>query len=123
MINLSKIKDRIEIVDDQIGGPTSARSIANTCHKIAIDLTDGKGQFGIFHYGYPALSWADFAEEIFKNIKKDILVDRIKSEAFPSFVKRPLNSKLDCKKLKTVFNIEPDDWKNDLKLVLSELGE
>ena len=70
----------------------------------------------------PRANWADFAEEIFKNIK-GYIVDRIKSEAFPSFVKRPLNSKLDCKKLKTVFNIEPDDWKNDLKLVLSELGE
>ena len=124
MIKLSKVKNRIKVVDDQIGNPSSAHSISNACYKIALDLINGKGQFGIFHYsGYPTVSWADFAKEIFKNIKTDIFVDRIKSEEFSSFVKRPLNSKLDCRKLQSVFNIKPDSWKKDLIFVLDELGE
>ena len=38
MRRLSEIKDQINVVDDQIGGPTCARDIAQTCISIAGQL-------------------------------------------------------------------------------------
>ena len=63
MRRLCKTTDVLNIVDDQIGGPTCASDIARACITIANQLIDEPQKSGIYHYsGYPDVSWCEFDE-------------------------------------------------------------
>ena len=116
--------DTLEVVTDQIGGPTSARSIAQTCDRITKVLLKTDSKSGIYHFcGTPSISRADFAREIFRQAKKPTIVTAIKTSHYPTLAKRPLNSRLNCISLKTSFDISQPDWRDDLTIVLRNLGE
>jgi len=121
ILGASRNSKQIEVVADQIGGPTSAKQLAKTCIKISYRLVDDYSLKGIYHYsGSPDTSWSDFARSILQNNDK-IRVKEIKTSDFDSKVKRPLNSKLDCSVLEKKFGIKRPLWSDDLKLVLNEL--
>ncbi len=111
----------LRVVDDQIGTPTYTYDLA----RLLVDmvLTD---KYGYYHAtnegGY--ISWADFAEEIFKQAKKDVKVNRVTTEEYGvSIAKRPFNSRLDKSKLiENGFKPLPD-WKDALSRYLEEIKE
>lgn len=123
MIRLGKERENLGVVADQVGGPTYAGDIASTLINIANQILQGKSEaFGIYHFtGKPYVSWHQFAEAIFaeadlqKIIEKRPLVNAISTSDYPTPAKRPANSRLDLKKIKQVFNIEPSDWQKALK--------
>lgn len=124
MLRLGKERDALNIVNDQIGGPTAAADIAATLLKMATALHDGKAQCRIYQYsGAPDVSWADFAKEIFTQAGINIDVSGIPSSAYPTAATRPLNSRLDCSRTENVFGIPRPDWRLSLTDVLLELGE
>ncbi|PSW30352.1 dTDP-4-dehydrorhamnose reductase [Photobacterium phosphoreum] len=126
MLRLAQQRDSLGIVADQFGGPTYAGDIAAELMKIAKTITDSKNIFttnnyGIYHFsGMPHVSWCEFAQVIFdKAVEQNILVkspdiNGIKTEEYPTPAKRPANSKLDTKKITTVFNIPASDWQSAL---------
>jgi len=121
MLRLGTERDALAIVADQIGGPTSARSIAKACLKLAESLYAG-GPSGVYHFsGGPDVSWADFAREIFAQAGLAIDVKDIPSSDFPTPAKRPGNSRLECSAIKRDHDIDRPDWHADLKDVLQEL--
>lgn len=121
MLKLSESRDELNVVSDQIGGPTSAGSIAAACLTIARALLNKSGPTGIYHLsGTPDVSWADFARGIFRQAGKDVTVNDIPTSEYPTPAARPLNSRLDCAATKTDFDIDRPDWKADLNQVLSE---
>jgi dTDP-4-dehydrorhamnose reductase len=62
MLRLSDTSDALNVVADQIGGPTPARDIAAACLKIAEQLIQDPSKSGTYHFsGTPDVSWADFA--------------------------------------------------------------
>lgn len=120
-----KLADRgyqeLKVVDDQIGTPTYTYDLA----RLLVDmiLTD---KYGYYHAtnegGY--ISWADFAEEIFRQAHKDVKVKRVSTAEYGiSIAKRPFNSRLD--KIKLVENgFKPlPDWKDAVKRYLEEIKE
>ncbi|MEL6563908.1 MAG: dTDP-4-dehydrorhamnose reductase [Pseudomonadota bacterium] len=121
MLRLSEARNALSVVDDQVGGPTPARGIAETVLKITGALLDGhKG--GTYHYaGAPNTSWAGFAREIFAQAGRDVSVTGIATADYPTPATRPLNSRLDCTTLETEFGVTPADWRRDLALVLKAL--
>lgn len=122
MLRLAEDRDALTIVSDQIGGPTAAADIASALLQIAPQLSAGKSG-GTYHYaGQPAVSWADFAREIFAISGKKVDVQDIPSASYPTPAARPKNSRLDCQTLETDFGIVPPDWRNSLHKVLSDLG-
>jgi dTDP-4-dehydrorhamnose reductase len=71
MLRLSDTRDALNVVADQIGGPTPARDIAAACLKMAERLIADPSKSGIYHYsGAPDVSWADFARAIFEQAGK-----------------------------------------------------
>lgn len=121
MLRLSESRDILSVVDDQIGGPTSAGSIANTLLIMARAMVNGQGG-GTYHFaGTPAVSWADFASEIFAVAQREVTVNGIPTADYPTPAQRPLNSRLDCSLLETEFGITPPDWKSDLAKIVSDL--
>lgn len=124
MLRLGKERDRLTIVADQVGGPTPARAIAAACMEIAGQLAADPDKTGIYHFaGAPDVSWAGFAREIFAQSGITCDVADIPSLDYPTPARRPLNSRLDCTTLETVFDISRPDWRQGLRDILRDLGE
>ncbi len=122
MLRLSESRDTLNVVEDQIGGPTPAAAIADACLTIAGALLTSPEKSGTYHFsGHPETSWKGFAEQIFSAIGKEIDVRGIPSEAYPAPATRPANSRLDCALIRKVFGINRPDWRVGLDEVLAEL--
>ncbi len=123
MLRLGAERDRLTIVADQLGGPTSAAAIARACLTVAEALCQHPEKAGTYHLsGGPDVSWADFARAIFARAGLAPEVVDIPSSAYPTPAARPLNSRLDNTALTQAFNLGCPDWQADLEEVLRDLG-
>jgi dTDP-4-dehydrorhamnose reductase len=120
MLRLGAERESLNVVADQIGGPTPAADIADALYTIAAGLLAGKAG-GILHFsGAPDVSWAQFAREIMQQAGLACVVNDIPSSAYPTPAKRPLNSRLECGEL-AAFGIERPDWRLGLNDIIKEL--
>jgi dTDP-4-dehydrorhamnose reductase len=130
MLRLGETHDRVRVVDDQKGCPTSALDIAEAILLIAEKLVihPQNENYGIFHLtGSGQASWADFADFIFVEQAllggKSVKVERISTRDYPTAARRPSNSTLCGDKLDKAFGIRLNDWKLSTKAVLKEIWE
>lgn len=121
MLRLGQERDSLNVVADQVGGPTPSASIAKALLVMAKAMQGGvKG--GVYHFaGEPDISWAGFAREIFSQAGSDVSVHGIPATDYPTPAVRPMNSRLDCTSLMADFGIERPDWRAGLAEVLVEL--
>ena len=87
----------VRVVDDQFGTPSYTFDLA----RLLVDMI-GTEKYGYYHAtnegGY--ISWADFAEEIFRQAGKDVKVVRVSTQEYgQSRAKRPFNGRLEKSKL------------------------
>lgn len=123
MLRLSETRDALNVVVDQIGGPTPADAIAAACLEIADQLYANPDKSGTYHFaGSPDTSWCGFAQEIFARARRDVAVTGIPTSDYPTPAVRPLNSRLDCSTTTTSFGIVRPDWRAGLDRVLKDLG-
>jgi len=124
MLRLGRECESLSVVADQIGGPTPARAIAAACVTMAETLVSEPERCGVYHFaGAPDVSWAGFAREIFAQADINCAVEDIPTTDYPTPVARPLNSRLDCSTLESVFGLSRPDWRAGLTDILKELGE
>lgn len=122
MLRLGAERDALRVVADQIGGPTPAADIAAASLQVLDALGTNHSKSGTYHYsGGPDTSWAGFARAIFEIAGLEVAVEEIPTSEYPTPAARPLNSRLDCAQLETVFGITRPDWKAGLAAVLKEL--
>lgn len=122
MLRLGAERDKLTIVADQIGAPTSAKAISRACMAVATQLLEDPQKAGIYHFqSSPYCSWADLARELFQFAKLPCVVEDIPSSAYPTPATRPLNSRLDCTSFEETFKIPRPDWKADLRDILEDL--
>lgn len=108
MLNLSKTRNEVSVVSDQYGSPTYTVDLASLLYEMS--KTEEYGTYHANNEGY--CNWAEFAEYIFKSNNKDVKVNHIKTEDYPTKAKRPKNSKLSKQSLiDNGFNLLPD-WQN-----------
>ncbi|MEG1719113.1 MAG: dTDP-4-dehydrorhamnose reductase [Clostridia bacterium] len=111
MLNLANTKSEINVVGDQNGSPTSATTLCEIIERFLII----KPEFGIYHSSNEGFTtWAEFAKLIFKISNKNVKVNSVTSEEYPSPTKRPKNSKLSKGKLNSI-GIFPKNYKNALE--------
>ncbi|WP_271309420.1 dTDP-4-dehydrorhamnose reductase [Shimia sp. MMG029] len=123
MLRLGETRDALNVVSDQVGGPTAAHDIAAACLSLAKQMIAGSTG-GIYHFsGAPDISWAGFAREIFSQADLAITVNDIPTLEFPTPAKRPFNSRLDCSSLEADFGVSRPDWRESLTRVLIDLKE
>ncbi len=124
MLKLANMgKTELNVVCDQIGSVTYTYDLS----KLLCDMIE-TNKYGIYHAtneGY--ISWAEFAEEIFKEAKKQVKVNHVTTEEYlkmvPQQAKRPLNSRMSKDSLdKAGFKRLPD-WKDALNRYLKELED
>lgn len=132
MLRLARERDRLTIVNDQFGAPTTSIEIAKATRKIVAGVM--KGTFGgdqdlsgIYHMTCAgSTSWYGFAEAIFR--RAGVLLGSkipelipISTEAFPTPARRPHNSVLCNDKLHAQFGIELASWQTALDNVMTAL--
>lgn len=121
MLRLGRERDSLNVVADQIGGPTPAAAIADALFTAAHALRGGaKG--GTHHFsGAPDTSWAGFARAIMAGAALGCRINDIPSSAYPTPARRPLNSRMDCAAFLRDFGIARPDWRAGLKDILKDL--
>jgi dTDP-4-dehydrorhamnose reductase len=96
MLRLAETRKQISVVNDQIGSPTYAGDLAEFSLKV---ISSGSTAYGLYHYSnLGAISWYDFAVEIFKQHKKEVRVVPIPTSSYPTAAKRPPFSVLDLQR-------------------------
>jgi dTDP-4-dehydrorhamnose reductase len=126
MLRLGRERGELRIVADQTGGPTEAHDIADAIIAMADACRrPGFSAWGDYHFaGAPSTTWYGFAQTIFERARgpRPRLV-AIASRDYPTPAARPLNSTLDCRRIREMFGIEQPDWRGSLARVLADLEE
>ncbi|HEY1064531.1 MAG TPA: dTDP-4-dehydrorhamnose reductase, partial [Pirellulales bacterium] len=125
-------RDELEVVDDQIGAPTSAAFLARTAAGMVERLgpvREGRWRRfgGLFHLaGRGEVSRCGWAEEILAagcraGLLRGTRVAPIPSSRRPTPARRPLNSRLDVSKFTAVWGVSPPFWDADLRAQLPQI--
>ena len=110
MLRLAENGDKVRVVEDQVGSPTSARELAR-----AITAQLFTDNYGLFHATCEGnCSWADFAREIFRLAGRDTYVEGITSAEFAAKAPRPAYSILENYMLKLTGGYQFADWHDAL---------
>ena len=131
VLKWSRQNTTLNVVDDQISGPTWARTLAEiTSFILAENKKDLHGllseRSGVYHVaGGGFTSRYDWAREILANDPRPAeqtvqSVEPASSEAFPTPAVRPLFSALDCSLFEESFGLRLPDWKNTLRMAMAE---
>jgi dTDP-4-dehydrorhamnose reductase len=128
MLRLAETRERIQVVDDQHGAPTYARDLAQAILEIIgqIEERPEKKFGGIYHLTAAGkTTWYGFASAIFAGWaargRKIPIVEAITTADYPTPVRRPSNSQLDCSKAAHVFGVRLRPWRQALDSCLDEL--
>ncbi|CAN5873675.1 dTDP-4-dehydrorhamnose reductase [soil metagenome] len=124
MLRLLGERERVTVVSDQIGTPTSAASVARAAWAVA----DSADLHGIVHWTDGGVaSWYDFAVAIREEALEAGLLAHaaevlpISTEAFAAHARRPRYSVLDCSATQGRLGMVPDHWRVALARTLREL--
>ena len=135
ILRLASERERLTIVNDQFGAPTSASLIANTTVEIVRRYFDTPPTttfpYGLYHLAAAGrASWHDFALELVteaRRIGHDLRVDTqnivpIPTEQYPTPALRPQSAVLNTLKLRETFNLSLPEWRSDVSGVVYQLA-
>ena len=118
MLKLSKEKNQISVVSDQIGSPTNACDLAKTMLQLIPKIKSNEVE--LFHYTNKGkCSWFQFAEEIIKLSNNECKVVSVSSAEFKSKASRPNFSLLNTDKIQQKFKVTIPHWKDSLEKYFS----
>lgn len=90
MLRLGKEREELNVVCDQIGSPTYTADLAPLLYDMIV--TDKYGTYHATNEGVS--SWAEFAEEVFRQAGYSTTVNFISASEYPARAVRPLNSRM-----------------------------
>ena len=121
MLRLTKEKETLKVVFDQVGTPTYAGDLAMTIFSI-IEGDYYNGNEGVYHFSNEGVcSWYDFAQEISTAMGHKCQICPCHSNEFPSKVTRPPYSVLDKTKIKRTFGVDIPHWRESMIYCLKRL--
>jgi dTDP-4-dehydrorhamnose reductase len=130
---LARERHELKVVVDQVGAPTSAAFVAQTLAAIvgknqadlASALAAGGGVVHVAAAGQT--SWHGFASAIVEGLRRrgvPLAVQNlipIPSKEYATKAVRPLNSRLDLRRLRDTFGVSPEPWETLLEWELDAL--
>jgi len=130
MLRLAAERDRLSVIDDQIGAPTGAELLADiTAHALRAVLAqpDLGGTYHAVAGGHT--SWHGYASHVIEFARAAGQSVRVKAQdiaavptsAFPTPAQRPRNSRLDTHKLQQAFGLNLPDWRSGVDRMLREV--
>jgi dTDP-4-dehydrorhamnose reductase len=128
MLNAGRRLPELRVVADQQGCPTNADDLAHAVLGVARTLlaAPDSRHGGVYHAaGTGAVTWHGFAEAIFdcaeRHGRPRPVVHPIATQDWPTPARRPLDSRLDCTRLATVFGVRLPDWQPSLHRAVSAI--
>ena len=119
IINWSKLRDSLNIVDDQISAPTYSKDLAEFSWKLI--QTE---QFGLYHITNNGIaSKYDQAKYVLEKIGWKGELGTAKTEDFNLPAKRPHFSKLSSKKVEKLLGEKIPSWQSGIDRFLEEMKE
>ena len=135
MLMLAKSKEKLTIINDQVGTPTSASLIADvTAQALRYYLLANDAEkiqlLGHYHLVPTGVTtWYEYAQFIFDLAKKQgetLMVKEVlptTTDNYPTPAKRPLNSRLNTQKIQTNFQLSLPKWQQGVEQTVIELLE
>ncbi|HWK70657.1 MAG TPA: dTDP-4-dehydrorhamnose reductase [Burkholderiaceae bacterium] len=129
ILHLATERERLSVIDNQIGTPTGADLIADiTAH--ALRCAVARPEFaGLYHLAASGqTSWHEYANLIVRRAKergKKLAVqaiDPIPASSYPVPARRPLNSRLNTDKLCESFMLQMPKWQMGVVRMVDELA-
>jgi dTDP-4-dehydrorhamnose reductase len=117
LIKRARAAKSVKVVDDQIGSPTATTEAA----KAICSLVSKKPE-GMFHFasdGY--VSRFEMAKFVFEKLSMSVDLASCKTSDFASPATRPLNSRFDCSKIKSLLDEPVKPWQQPLEQFLEQL--
>jgi dTDP-4-dehydrorhamnose reductase len=138
ILKAARERDRLRVVADQHGAPTWSRDLARMTAQVIGQCSTGVGTReelleavarvgGVYHAaGAGETTWHGFAAEAVRQQAERTpearlaAIDAITTAEYPTPARRPMNSRLDCRKLKAAFGWSMMRWEDSLRAVLAE---
>lgn len=119
MLKLAEKRSELNVVGDQVGSPTYTFDLA----KLLIDMIQ-TDKYGIYHASNEGFcNWGEFAQEIFKQANKEVQINSITTEEYPTRAVRPKNSRMSKQKLLDS-GFEPlPKWQDAVERYIKEISE
>ncbi len=133
VLRLAAERTHLNVVNDQLGAPTSAALLADlTAHVVRRLQTDGVQEFpfGIYHLAASGeTSWHDYACHVVAQALQAGLplkltpehIRAIATDAYPTAARRPLNSRLDTSQFQATFGLRLPPWQQGLDHILQQI--
>ena len=132
IMKLIQEKTSLNVVNDQIGTPTSSEVLADVTYKIVETIFNDPHfkDFGTYHmtpdnetnwYRYACFITDEAKQLGLPTLMTSKDIKPILSDAYPTLAKRPMNSRLDTTKIKKTFMLELPHWEEEVKRILKEL--
>jgi len=125
MLHLMNESSEVKVVNDQIGSPTSAHTLA----QFILCLIRKGATHGVYHWTDGAeVSWFDFASAIYEAgrccgmLVNDVSIQPISSSEYPTAAERPAYSALDRTSSLALIDDEPEAWEAALDYVVKNLA-
>ena len=129
MLRLAQERDRLTVIDDQIGAPTGAELLADVTAHALRQVMRRPEDAGLYHLvASGETSWWGYATHVLAQAQrlqpglqiKASEVLAVPSSAFATAARRPHNSRLDTRKLQTTFGLRLPSWQEGVDRMLAE---
>ena len=130
MLRLAAERDELAVIADQVGAPTGADLLADvTAHALRAAIAN-PALAGTYHaVAAGETSWHGYARHVIEFARAAgqpirVAAQRvapIPTSAYPTPARRPLNSRLDTRKLRQAFGLALPDWRAGVERMLREV--
>jgi dTDP-4-dehydrorhamnose reductase len=131
LLRLACERERLTVIDDQVGVPTGAELIADITAQAIAQLRRGLAKGGIYHLAPEGeTTWYRYACHVLEYARarhpnrgwKVQTIDPIPTSAFPTPAMRPHNSRLDTTRLQETFGVSMPPWQAGVERMLDEIS-
>ena len=137
MLRLAQERDRLTVIDDQVGAPTGAELIADVTAHALRHLLQRPQDAGLYHLtAQGEASWFLYANYVLDGVSsmltgnksiankplvlKTRIATPIPTSDYPTPAQRPLNSRLDTSRLQATFGLTLPPWQQGVARMLAE---
>lgn len=131
MLRLAAERTELTVIDDQIGAPTGAELIADVTAHALVALLNQRLEQGLYHLAAAGeTSWHGYARHAITSAKRAGLALRtdpeqvhpVSTQDWPTPARRPLNSRLDTRKLTRSLGLQLPPWQQGVERAVQEIA-
>jgi dTDP-4-dehydrorhamnose reductase len=134
MLRLAQERERLTVIDDQVGAPTGADLLADVTaqaiRQVMYPVRQRPPDAGIYHLAASGqTTWHGYANHVIREAKRAVNaieiaakdVAAVPTSAFPTPARRPLNSRLNTDRLQATFGLTMPPWELGVNRMLAEI--